>query len=203
MTGGMSHLDTFDPKPGNEAMGPTGAIGNIWGRGTGDPTVNTRMIQIREVLPETPAAGVLEQEDVILGVISPAPSGSDRSGGRFDSDARKVLSAAITEAEKETNGGKLVLNVWRKGKTMPATLTLPVKGTYSASAPWDCEKTSVIIDEEAMHTEQPRPRNFTCARWPSCRYRPISISSPQRGLPPRRTISAPCSSPSHLLCGWR
>lgn len=26
MTGGMSHLDTFDPKPGNEVMGPTRAL---------------------------------------------------------------------------------------------------------------------------------------------------------------------------------
>ena len=26
MTGGMSHLDTFDPKPGNEVMGPTGTL---------------------------------------------------------------------------------------------------------------------------------------------------------------------------------
>ncbi len=26
MAGGMSHLDTFDPKPGNEVMGPTGTV---------------------------------------------------------------------------------------------------------------------------------------------------------------------------------
>ena len=27
MAGGMSHLDTFDPKPGSEVQGPTDAIG--------------------------------------------------------------------------------------------------------------------------------------------------------------------------------
>ena len=40
MTGGMSHLDTFDPKPGNEVMGPTGAL-----------RTNADDVQVSEYLP--------------------------------------------------------------------------------------------------------------------------------------------------------
>jgi hypothetical protein len=138
--------ESLEEGKGNDwALGPTGAFGNIWALSVGN-TEKTRMIQIRDVTKGTPADGVLEKGDVILGVVSPVVGGKQMPDARFDSDARKALSAAITEAEKKENGGKLVLNIWRKGKTQPATLTLKVMGTFSNSTPWECEKTTALIE---------------------------------------------------------
>jgi hypothetical protein len=137
--------ESLEDKGNDWALGPTGAFGNIWALSVGD-TEKTRTIQIRDVTQGTPAAGVLEKGDVILGVISPVAGGKQKPDARFDSDARKALSAAITEAEKKENGGKLVLNIWRQGKTQPATLTLKVMGTFSNSTPWECEKTTALIE---------------------------------------------------------
>jgi len=140
------------------ALGATGAFGDIWYR-------EPRMIQVVSVEKGTPADGKLKQLDVILGV---------GSSTHFISDARKVLSAAITEAEK--SNGKLVLNIWRpvttrvdvpaedgkgsttklvmakpvSGETLQVTLELPVKGAFSATAPWECEKTKALINDAAQ-----------------------------------------------------
>jgi hypothetical protein len=131
-------------------LGPTGAFGNIWGHESFEPTRDSRMIQIHSVAPGTPAAAVLKAGDVILGVISPQADGSQKPGARFTRDCRHVLSEAITEAEKQKNRGQLVLNIWRQGKTLPATLTLPVRGTFSATAPLACEKTKTLIEAAAQ-----------------------------------------------------
>jgi len=92
----------------------------------------------------------------------PGCKGKAGSCGHFGWDVRKALATAITEAEKEKNVGNLVLNVWREGpstglstgpstelragKTLPVTITIPVMGTYSATSPWECEKTKLVID---------------------------------------------------------
>jgi hypothetical protein len=169
------------------ALGSTGAFGHIW---HGDQ----RMIQIESIAKGSPAEGQLKPCDVILGVISPGVSpdprirvdatcrrpGCGASGktgqcGHFTWEARKALSAAMTEAEKV--GGKLVLNVWRpetesvteppkskkakpttkqvlkqplSAKIVQVTLTLPKKGTFSASSPWTCEKTEALIADAAQ-----------------------------------------------------
>ena len=149
----------------HQNLGPIGVIANIWATGLVRGTDKTRMLQIRDVLAGSPAEGVLRKGDVILGVISPEvppppglrdhrandsrPSRSRAGGGgkagHFGWNARKALSAAITEAETKEGDGKLVLNVWRSGRTMPVTIKLPVKGTYSDTAPWDCRTTQFLI----------------------------------------------------------
>ena len=130
-------------------LGPTGAFGNIWGTKGEEPTEKSRMIQIHSVVKGTPADSVLQPGDVILGVISPYAGGSRKADARFTRDCRHALAEAITEAENEKNGGQLVLNVWRAGKTAPAMLRLPVKGTFSETAPYECAKTKVLIEEAA------------------------------------------------------
>jgi Family of unknown function (DUF6288) len=128
-------------------LGPIGAIGNVWSpKGSAHPTENTRMIQIRSVAKGSRAAGVLNAGDVILGVISPVVKGTNKPDASFDADARKALSAAITEAEKKENGGKLVLNVWRiaTAKSEPVTVVIPVMGAFSATSPCECEKTTAM-----------------------------------------------------------
>ncbi len=132
------------------ALGSTGAVGYFWHTRSSDPTNQTRMILIKSVTKGTPADGVLQEKDVILGVISPLVESAKNSATKFSADARKSLAEAITEAEKKEHNGKLVLNVWRKGKAITATMTLPVLGSYSNTSPWDCDKTKKIIDAAAQ-----------------------------------------------------
>lgn len=95
-----------------------------------------RQILITEVDPGSPAEGLLEVGDVILGV----------GGRRFDSDARIAFGKAITEAEKAENKGKLELIRWRDGKIETVALQLKVMGTYGPLAPVDCPKSRLILD---------------------------------------------------------
>jgi len=45
---------------------------------------------------------------------------------------------ALTAAESEAGGGRLVLTRWRGGRTEEVTVKLPVLGTYGATAPFAC-----------------------------------------------------------------
>jgi len=55
----------------------------------------------------------------------------------------RVLAAAKKRGEKNY---KHVVKEPLTGKNMSVTITLPVKGTYSATSPWECKKTETIID---------------------------------------------------------
>ncbi len=116
-------------------LGPTGARGWIWGRGL--ETTEARQILVTKVEKGSPADGVLDVGDVILGV----------GGKPFESDARKAFGAAITEAEKTASKGLLKVIRWRKGKTEPVAVPLKVMGAYSDTAPYDCPKSRRILDE--------------------------------------------------------
>jgi len=115
-------------------LGPTGARGWIWGRLL--ETTDARQILITEVDDGSPADGVLAVGDVILGV----------DGKPFTEDARKRFGRAITEAEKEENGGILRLIRWRDGKQEDVQVKLAVMGSYSVTSPWDCPKSRKILD---------------------------------------------------------
>jgi hypothetical protein len=67
-------------------------------------------------------------------------------GKAFADDARKSIAWAIQEAETEARGGVLKLMVWRAGQVRDLALKLAVMGTYSDSAPWNCEKSKLILD---------------------------------------------------------
>jgi len=126
-------------KPGSNyaALGPTGASGYIWAV-RGPLTRDARMIVVKNVDKGTPADGILQAGDVILGV----------DGKRFTYDVRKALASAITEAEKKENAGKLILTIWRDGRERTSELRLPVLGSFSKTSPWNCEKTEAIIIAE-------------------------------------------------------
>ena len=114
-------------------LGPTGARGWMWGMLL--RTDCARQILITTVDPGSPADGILEDGDVILGVGEKP----------FSSDARIAFGRAITEAEKVRNGGKLKLLRWRDGVTTPVTIPLKVMGTYGPLAPMNCEKSQKIL----------------------------------------------------------
>jgi len=116
-------------------LGATGARG--WMYSERLTTMKARQIMVTEVAEDSPAEGVLEIGDVILGV-----------GGRpFSYDARTEFGKALTVAESEAGAGKLALTRWRGGDTEEVVVELPVLGTYSATAPFDCPKSKRIFEQ--------------------------------------------------------
>ena len=113
-------------------LGATGARGWIFSEGLA--TSKARQIAITKVAKDSPADGVLKVGDVILGV----------GGKPFAYDPRTEFGKALTLAEA---GGKLPLTVWRSGKTGEVSLKLPVLGSYSATAPYDCAKSKRILEQ--------------------------------------------------------
>lgn len=99
-------------------------------------TTDARQIAITQVAPSSPADGVMQVGDVILGV----------NGKPFCFDPRVEFGKALTLAESEAGAGKLQLTRWRASATEEVTIKLPVLGSYSASAPFDCPKSKRIID---------------------------------------------------------
>lgn len=139
-------------------LGATGLRGWIHSRPAthfdglqGRTTAASRQILVTHVGAKSPADGVLQVDDVILGV----------GGQPFQDDARKSFAAAIQEAEKEANAGILKLTRWRAGKTKEVQLKLRVMGTYSATAPYNCPKSTKIFEEACGALEkEPLPANW-------------------------------------------
>jgi hypothetical protein len=116
-------------------LGPTGARG--WIHTANGHSRVARQILVTAVAKGSPADGVLSIGDVILGVGS----------RKFAEDARIQFAKAIAEAESERGGGELPLLRWRDGKSEVVELKLPVLGSYSATAPYDCPKSQRIFEQ--------------------------------------------------------
>jgi len=132
-------------------LGATGLRGWIYTKAAnfiesqqGRTTTLARQILVTHVGAKSPADGVLQVNDVLLG-----------AGGKlFTDDARQGIAHAIQEAEKETSGGILKLTRWRAGKTEDVQIKLRVMGTYSATAPWGCPKSQRIFDDACKVLEK-------------------------------------------------
>ena len=116
-------------------LGATGARG--WMFSNKLVTTDARQIVITQVAKDSPADGILAVGDVILGA----------GGVPFSYDPRTELGKALTTAESETGDGNLSLIRYRAGKTENVILKLPVLGTYSATAPYDCLKSQRILEQ--------------------------------------------------------
>ena len=123
-------------------LGPTGAVG--WMHvSRNSMTAEARQILVTGVEAGSPADGVLEPGDLILGV----------GGQPFAGDPRKALGRAIIEAEGE--GGRLRLIRWRpvaeavprQGREESVVVKLPVLGSPAETAPYDCARTGRILDQ--------------------------------------------------------
>jgi len=119
--------------PHDWTLGPTGARG--WIFTANGHSHDARQILVTAVAKDSPSAAVLSVGDVILGV----------DGKNFSGDARIHFANAITTAETEKGGAKLRLLRWRGGKSEAVEIKLPVLGTYSATAPYDCPKSKRIF----------------------------------------------------------
>ncbi len=131
-------------------LGSTGLRGWIYTRPEtyldslqGRTTALSRQILVTHVGVKSPADGVIQVDDVILGA----------GGTPFRDDARKSIAVAIQEAEKESNNGILKLTRWRAGKIEEVRLKLRVMGTYSATAPYNCPKSKIIFEEACKALE--------------------------------------------------
>jgi len=100
-------------------------------------TTDARQIAITQVEKCSPAAGVLEVGDVLVGA----------GGKAFSYDPRTELGQALSIAESEAGAGKLMLTRWRSGKTDEVVVTLPILGNYSTTAPFDCPKSNRILEQ--------------------------------------------------------
>ncbi len=116
-------------------LGPTGALG--WMHVEGGMTENSRQILVTAVEKGSPAAGMLEVGDVILGVY----------GKLFAEDARKVFGRAIGLAESTEAKGLLPLTVSRKGKVQEIKIKLKIMGSYSDTSPYNCPKAKKILEQ--------------------------------------------------------
>jgi hypothetical protein len=110
----------------------------------GRTTTRSRQILVTHVGKGSPADGVLQVDDVIVGV----------GGKPFAFDARQSLAKAIQDAEKAENGGILKLTRWRAGTPEEVQLKLRVMGTYAATAPYHCPKSKRIFEEACKMLEK-------------------------------------------------
>ena len=114
-------------------LGPTGLRG--WIYFNNGATSDARQVLITEVDKGSPAANILQTGDVLLGA----------GGAPFTADPRAELGKAIMAAEASPNG-KLALTRWRAGKTEEVAITLPILGSYSATAPFNCPKSQRLLE---------------------------------------------------------
>ena len=134
-------------------LGPTGMRGwiyHFWSV-TAEQDATTAFapyqILVTTVADKTPAAGVLAADDVILGA-----SAGTGAVPLFTGDARKSLGRAIGAAEADN--GILKLKRWRAGVTTDVSITLPVMGAYSDTAPYNCPKSAKIMANAAKSLQQ-------------------------------------------------
>lgn len=102
-------------------VGPTGIIGSV----------SKNQIQVADIQKASPAEGFLNKGDLIVGV-----------GNSAFKNVSEDMANAIDLAETKAAGGKMVLML-KGNKTV--TITLPVLGSYSKTAPFSCPKTDKII----------------------------------------------------------
>ena len=131
-------------------LGPTGARGWIYSNRL--ETTQARQILITQVAAGSPADGVLQANDVLLGV----------AGEDFQLDPRTELGQAITLAEAQS--GQLMVSRWRGGEIENVTMTLKVLGSYAKTSPFECRKSAAIFrqgcDELAKRmTKNPKAGN--------------------------------------------
>lgn len=100
-------------------------------------TSDARQIAITKIEKGSPADGIIAVGDVLLGV----------GGKPFLYDPRTEFGKALTLAESDADDGKLIVTRWRAGEAKDVVLQLQVLGSYSNTAPYECPKSSRILEQ--------------------------------------------------------
>ncbi len=124
-------------------LGPTGARG--WAYHVSKDTSESRQILVTAIEAGSPADGLLAEGDVILGA-----DGLGTAPVNFIADARKSLATAIADAEAQSPATLKLLR-WRADTTSVIDITLQTLGTYSATAPYSCPKSQLILQQGLAH----------------------------------------------------
>ena len=133
-------------------LGPTGLRGWIYinPNNAGYEGLQTdKSYQILITVASTPGDAVLAVDDIILGAMA-ASTGDVPS---FSTDCRKVIGQAIGDAEK-VGAGSLRVKRWRAGIESYVNITLPVIGTYSNTAPYNCPKSAAVLAKSIIKLNQ-------------------------------------------------
>ncbi len=174
-------------------LGPTGLRGWIYALGPGTldqfTSVAPWQILVTSVGTNTPANGILQTNDVILGVtagLSPA--------SLFTNDSRVALGNAITAAEADTGQLSFLVNRYGVATNMNLTIQLAISHlAYSATAPYNCPKSALLLSNALnVLSKMPMSRSVALALLASgdTNYLP-QVQSYARGL-----------APSNLVLGW-
>ena len=126
-------------------LGATGLRGWIYIGANGGLTGELGLItdlsrQILVTVATAPGNAVLAVDDVILGAMP----GSSGTVPLFTSDCRKAFGAALGDAEK-TGVGSLRVKRWRAGTTTDVNIPMTIMGDYTATAPYSCPKSALIL----------------------------------------------------------
>jgi len=133
----------------DRSMGPTGLWGEVYSQNMANgASRDARQFRVTQVEAGSPAEGKIQVGDVVIGA----------AGRNFDSDARKLLAAAIEKAE-ETDG-HLPLQIWREGRSFEQSLKLKVMGAYDPNNPFNCAYTDAVIDHMAAHVAKENNSSF-------------------------------------------
>ena len=118
-------------------LGPTGLRGwaQTGGTSAAGNTQRSRQIYITQVTKNSPASGKLGRGDIIFGL----------NGKPFQSDARVAFAKEIAKAEAAD--GELRLLCFRNGKKSEISISLPKRPTWSATAPFDCERSAGLLEQ--------------------------------------------------------
>jgi sialate O-acetylesterase len=111
-------------------LGPTG----LWGTPAGPN------IHVANITEGSPADGKVLVGDMIYGV----------NGNEFGSepdDKYVQFADAITLAETDAGAGRMILNISRDRKLLEVPIQLEVMGSFSATSPWNCEKSRRIVEK--------------------------------------------------------
>jgi len=140
---GANVLMGGDSVPNPNHLGPTGINAAPFGPN----------LFVHNVDPASPAFGKVLFSDYIYGV-------NNEDFGVNNDDKYRQFAAAITKAETKEGGGKMILNIRRKGQDISVELKLGVLGSFSDKTPYTCEKSAKIVE--------------LAEQWLVQRYRPAS-----------------------------
>jgi len=122
------------------SLGPTGIVG-VWAGGfAGDQFL------VQQILAGSPAEGQLQRGDVLLGIGGTA----FKPGGHLG----VLVGNAIIEAEKEENGGRLALAVWRDRNYVKRNATLDTDRVNLEEVFAAAEDGDALYDWKASETKK-------------------------------------------------
>jgi len=99
-------------------------------------TTDARQISITKVEKDLP----------LMASSSSATLSLESAANRFPTTAHRVRQGNH-RCRIGGGGGKLTVTRWRAGKAEEIVVTLPVLGTYGATAPFDCAKSKRILEQ--------------------------------------------------------